>query len=314
MRSRSAAFTFALIRTALETLPGWKKWLEQLNTAADSLLPLHPDIRNALTHSCWDSLPLALTLSRAAQGFPSHPNWDISNSDFIQKMHKEQKGDPQKAAEFAFLSAGGLGHFLQFSGGLFWGSSWSFSGVQHSNLDKVPVQKLVYKELVQGQFNAPIENIFCKRPTEAFQPYEVDFHNTILLQNCFCCLKKSGCAVAIKVLKGWRNGWATSRRYQEKIKLPCLFGCCKEKGELFHYLHYLHLFALWFFLCGDVNSNPLLRWGLVHPSHDGMLQIACAFAGYHARRRNFKQKGEEFMQYQEIVIGPQIRASWTVFA
>ena len=45
-----------------------------------------------------------------------------------------------------------------------------------------------------------------------------------------------------------------------------------------------------------------------------MLQIACVFAGYHAIRRHFKQKGEVFMHDQDILDGPQIRAAWTVFA
>ena len=176
------------------------------------------------------------------------------------------------------------------------------------------IQKLVYKELVLCQFNSPLQNIFCKRLKEAFNPYELDFDNTILLQDCFCCLKKNGSAVAIKVLKGWCNGWATSRRYQEKIKLPCLFGCHKEKDDLFHYLHCPHLFALWSFLCGKVSNDPLIRWGLVFPCQDGMQQIACAFAGYHAIRRHFRIKGIIFMHDQNILTGPQIRAAWTVFA
>ena len=271
MRSISAACTSALIRSALKTVPGWKTWLEQLNTAADSFLPIHPNIRNSLSPPFWDSPPIALNLSQAAQGLPSHPKWDISNSDVMEKFRS-------------------------------------------CCLHEVPVQKLVYKELVLGQFNSPLQDIFCKRLEEAFDPYDLDFDNTILLQDCFCCLKKCGIAVAIKVLKGWCNGWATSRRFQEKIKLPCLFGCHKEKDDLYHYLQCPHMYALWSFLCGDVNSDPLMTWGLVSPCIDGMLQIACTFAGYHATRRHFKQKGEVFMHDQDILTGPQLRAAWTVFA
>ena len=53
-------------------------------------------------------------------------------------------------------SAFGIRHFLS-----------DFCLSQSSYLARVPVQKLVYKELVQGQFNDPIENIFCKRLAEA---------------------------------------------------------------------------------------------------------------------------------------------------
>jgi len=271
LRSISAACASALIRTAIKTIHGWKGWLVQLNTAADFLLPLHPDIRDKLSPPFWDSPPIALTLSQAAQGLPHHPKWDISESDIIKKL-------------------------------------------QTCRLDKVPVQKLVYKELVSHQFNSPIQDIFCKRLTDAFSPYVLDFNHSIRLHDCFGCLKKSGSAVAVKVIKGWCNGWATSKRYQEKIKLPCLFGCHKEKDDLFHYLQCPHLYALWSFLCGYVHSDPLIRWGLVMPCTDGMLQIACVFHGYHAIRRHFKQKGEVFMHDQEILAGPQLRAAWTVFA
>jgi len=67
MRSISAACTSALIRSALKTVPGWKKWLEQLNTAADSFLPINPNIRNAL------SPPLLGLAPHRPQPVPSFP-------------------------------------------------------------------------------------------------------------------------------------------------------------------------------------------------------------------------------------------------
>ena len=273
LRSISASCTSALIRTATKTITGWRGWIPQLELAADSLLPIHPAIRNTLSPPFWDSPPLALNLSEAAQGLPTHPKWDISKSDLIIKLQTQEP-------------------------------------------NKVPVQKLVYKELVSSRFNTPLTHIFEKRLTDLFQPYVIDFDSTIHFQQSFKVLKKCGCAVAVKVIKGWCNGWASSHRYgnQEAIKLPCLFGCKNEKDSLSHYLICPHLLALQKFLVGDVSEWPLTRWGLVNPIEDGMYQIACTFAGYHAVRRHFKTNSEVFLPLQENISGPQIRAAWTVFA
>ena len=181
-------------------------------------------------------------------------------------------------------------------------------------LKKVPVQKLVYKELITRRFQSPLEDIFQKRISEAFHNYLLDLDSTIHLRQCFCTLRKVGCAAAVKVLKGWCNGWATSRRFQERVKLPCVFGCCNEQDDLHHYLTCPHLYAIWSFLVGGVSSDPLIRWGRVNPNAASMLQIVCVFAGCHAVRRHFKSKSEAFFHDQVILTGPQIRASWTVFA
>ena len=65
---------------------------------------------------------------------------------------------------------------------------------------------------------------------------------------------------------------------------------------------------------GKGSEWPLTRWGLVSPIEEGMYQIACTFAGYHAVRRHFKTNSEVFLPLQENISGPQIRAAWTVFA
>ena len=38
------------------------------------------------------------------------------------------------------------------------------------------------------------------------------------------------------------------------------------------------------------------------------------FSGYHAIRREFKRKSELFVNNQNALTGPQLRAAWTVFA
>ena len=147
-----------------------------------------------------------------------------------------------------------------------------------------------------------------------FQPYELDFQQSILLDRCWGTLKKCRVADAVKVIKTWSNGWATSYRYHEGIVLPCLFGCSSCIDQLEHYLQCPHLYALWTFLAGDVSCDPLKRWGLIAPEPDDFLRVACVFSGYHAVRREFKRTSEFFSQDQNTLTGPQIRVAWTVYA
>ena len=86
-----------------------------------------------------------------------------------------------------------------------------------------------------------------------------------------------------------------------------------KADELQHYLQCPHLFALWSFLAGEVSSNPLIRWGLMHPNNIAYLQIACVFSGYHAVRREFKG-AHEILNINTCISGFQMRNSWAVFA
>jgi len=72
-----------------------------------------------------------------------------------------------------------------------------------------------------------------------------------------------------------------------------------------------HLFALWRFLSGEeVSSDPLIRWGLIHPSNMKYNYISCVFSGYHAIRREFKQNSCVFM-HNQVNISSDL---WSVFA
>ena len=86
-----------------------------------------------------------------------------------------------------------------------------------------------------------------------------------------------------------------------------------EADELQHYFQCPHMFALWSFLAGEVSSNPLIRWGLMHPNSEAYLQITCVFSGYHAVRRKFKES-HEILHNLTCISGSQMRISWTVFA
>ena len=164
------------------------------------------------------------------------------------------------------------------------------------------------------RFGDTLNDTFERRLTSLFQPYELDFQQAILLDRCWAVLKKCRVADAVKIIKTWSNGWATSSRYHEGLVLPCLFGCNSCSDSLEHYLHCTHLLAMWRFLAGNVSADPLKRWGLIAPELNDFLRIACVFSGYHAVRMELKRISYFFYTNQTSLTGSQIRVAWTVFA
>ena len=138
LRSITTASFAAHIRTSIKTLTSWRAWIHQLSEAAVRFLPLEPLVRDALTTSCWDSPPLAVNLREAFSGLPNNPNWCISNSELLCKLHR-------------------------------------------SDIGKMPVQKLLYKELVARRFADSFDDTFQRRLTNLYQPFVLDFNHSISL-------------------------------------------------------------------------------------------------------------------------------------
>ena len=173
---------------------------------------------------------------------------------------------------------------------------------------------MINKVLVSKCFSNSIVDTLQRRLSDLFQPYSLDFNNSILLESALSTLKGCSVAVVTKVIKTWANAWATSCRFQVGLNLPFLFGCrdCLDKSK--HYLQCPHLFALWKFLTPGVSNDPLIRWGLSQPSKEIYLQLACVFSGYHAVRRELKKCIQLFNENSTFVDGTTINKSWTVFA
>ena len=69
------------------------------------------------------------------------------------------------------------------------GLSDIISKLNSSSLQKAPVQKLVYKELMSKRFGNALNDTFTRRLTSLFDPHELDFQQTILLDRCWATLK-----------------------------------------------------------------------------------------------------------------------------
>ena len=87
--------------------------------------------------------------------------------------------------------------------------------------------------------------------------------------------------------------WATSDRYHEEVRLPCLFGC-EAKDEL---AHYLECPILWAFVNSAEKAHPD-QWScapqeracFVHPDIRSLKCLAVAYRSYHALRLGNKDK------------------------
>ena len=128
-----------------------------------------------------------------------------------------------------------------------------------------PASRIEVKDIVQ-EISTSYETILCFMCDKFILRLEI-------LDRCWVTLKKCRVADAVKIIKTWSNGWATSSRYHEGLVLPCLFGCNSCSDSLEHYLHCTHLLAMWRFLAGNVSADPLKRWGLIAPELNDFLVL-----------------------------------------
>ena len=97
----------------------------------------------------------------------------------------------------------------------------------------------------------------------------------------------------VLIIKTWVNSWATSSRLHEEVQLPCLFGCQDAPDHMIHYVQC----PFWLLLLTKLfqenlpSPMPLQRLGLVNPTVQSLLSVACSFAGDHAMKRHASSVG-----------------------
>ena len=177
------------------------------------------------------------------------------------------------------------------------------------------MQKMFYCKLIECTCSNTLQDNIKRHLNDFFCPVTVDCRNHVNLERCFGVLRECRVADAIEVFKCWVNGWATSHRYHENTLLPCLFGCSGCIDSLSHYLQCPALLALWRFLaCGNASEDPLIRWGLIHPTKVTYLYISGIFSGYHAVRRDLREF-PVFLEFEQLVLdSARLRRAWSVFA
>ena len=130
----------------------------------------------------------------------------------------------------------------------------------------------------------PICETFSKRAGSALALPPLPVHTTVdrLSPN----LKKMRKHDVMKVVRSWSNSWATSHRFHERIRLPCLLGCTGELDSMSHYTKCPILFALIRVLRPDTSPCHATRCGLVNHSAEELRSLACTYTAYHTLRRD----------------------------
>ena len=171
------------------------------------------------------------------------------------------------------------------------------------------LQRQVHKILAQcafGNLEGPcLSSLVLTRISKLFAPFlisDVDIHNA------FALLQTLPPVPALKVIKTWLNGWATSRRMKEDVTLPCLLGCDGGEDSLNHYVQCPHLFAFCKYLFNS-DACPLIRLGIKCPTTLNLKIVSCVFSAYHALKAQVRD-GRISMHENTRTI----RISWSVFA
>ena len=172
------------------------------------------------------------------------------------------------------------------------------------------LQKLAYKALTRTLFpKDEIKDLCVERARKLFDPYDIFDGDGADSDSAFSILKNIRGDCALKVIKTWLNGWATSHRMHEDHALGCLFGCGDgSMDSMNHYIHCPHLLAFQSFLFENIAVDPLIRFGIKHPQTHNLLVLSCLFSAYHAL------KGEVRSGKINVHASGWIKVAWSVFA
>ena len=90
------------------------------------------------------------------------------------------------------------------------------------------------------------------------------------------------------IIRTWANSWATSERYKETHRLPCIFGCLNARDELSHYIQCEVLWTMIAACTGsrleDLTITDAQKLCWCTPSLWSCKRLTVAFSVYHALR------------------------------
>jgi len=285
LRSFNVASAAALFRTAAKTVCNWEDWSSQMLTAAREHLPVGKVEAGLHYPDFWDSPSFAHNLKSAFEGFTKSNKFRQAGRNLTRKFIEKNLGvAPRPGGAF----------FSEFKA----------------------LQKTAYSELMGDLFpdnaTTSINTICINRAELMFRPFNIHADGMINVELAVNILRKVSGHIALKVIKTWLNGWATSHRMHEDTILPCLFGCKDYKDSLPHYIMCPKIFAFQRYLFGDVSSDPLVRLGIKNPSIQSMQICSCLFSAYHAVKG--KVRAGRISVHTDAVTTTTLRVIWDAFA
>ncbi len=135
--------------------------------------------------------------------------------------------------------------------------------------------------------------------------------DSIPLKEVFESLSQIDCAVATTWVKAISNGWYTSWRMSEEVKLPCIYGCFSEKDDIRHYLDCPVLLSI----VHEHSRTPLgpdriHRLNLARPSPVTAVQLAMMYNAYHTAKIGHRE--ETLRALSTRVFAPTVRIANSV--
>jgi len=256
-----------------------------MESAASMHIPMAMVNKGATCPDFWDSPSFAHSLQWAFEGFPGDSRLAGPGQVLLSKM---------KTCNGEIPPEPGCGFFKTLPS----------------------LQKKVYNilrgEVFPDSGLNDLINLLQQRLSIIFQPFVLDFENTIDLSDLISRLKPVGPNGVSKILKTWLNGWVTSYRMHEGTLHQCLLGCHDGRDSLNHYVQCPHIYALIKFLHG-CPADPLQRLALIQPNEEQLKIVCCMFSGYHAIK-GLVRSGKFNLRDIDNQAPSFLRESWSVFA
>ena len=267
------------LRTAWRFKDVWQSWLEQIKNTTDAYGNLITVARDELTPDFWDHPPIAQILSEAWHCTPLAPI---------------------KAQVAAFVKS-------------------QINLVSVENMDvsrrspsnKITFQKWAYPEFLRLLYPDDLAIVLQRR----LQKILGSNFNPDSLAPALLIVKSLKPHVAVQVIKTWSNAWATTHRFHEARRLPCLFGCSDALDSLNHYAFCPFIRSVTERLGCNHSNTPSCMLGLENPSIIGMKGVAATFYVYHSvslhptarALQSINQSQQipttDFQQFQQIFAG-----------
>ena len=161
---------------------------------------------------------------------------------------------------------------------------------QHDPKNKESIQAIAFHSLQLLSLNKETRYWLLFRRTRPLGFSQQYILSRSDVDRAFGFAKASAYHDAIAWLKTVTNGWCTSERMHEVVKLPCIFGC---NAALDNLKHYLECRILWSLIdeafCGLIHPLPIGRVNYLDPNTDNVILISAAFEIYHALKIGLRE-------------------------
>ena len=200
---------------------------------------MHPTIKSP---PFWDSEPIAFSLKHAYSGFLRDSRWGPGAKFVIEQFKAANRGNIPPPGSSLFQSK-----FKR-------------------------TQKRFYESFMATYFKADfVQDQLRPKLIEHFGPTAqlagVDLPTELNAQHLATQINSlTRPSDRFKVLKTWLNGWCTSHRLHETIRMPCLFWCTGCTDSFSHCTKCLRLQQLIAYLTRDGMSSFTHIFALVDPS------------------------------------------------